>query len=206
MKNPICKGLLASLILLFLSGCAGKIVTSEFEKGKVDGVLDGVVFRILEPQKEYFSYTATLSNKVLSNNCSPKLLSRIIDAPSSKLYSVGYEAALFEKHKFSVTLNENGTLNNVNSESTPASPTELLEIAKGAVGIGLTLNILAKKNEGKAPPCNQDPKMIFRRCSINDNDAAINGNDAAINGNDAVKEASCQKQAREDFEKWNNAI
>ena len=146
------------------------------------------------------------SNKVLSNDCSPELLSRIIDAPSDDLYSVRYKAALaFEKHKFSVTLNENGTLKNVNSESTPASPKELLEIAKGAVGIltgqpglaGSSVKIKTKEKaaedgDEKAPLCNQDPKMIFRRCSIKDND----------NDNGEVK-VSCQEQAWEDFRNWN---
>lgn len=85
--------------------------------------IKGIPFRIVEPQIEYSAHLTRMKNGQEDWTCDPSLLSRVIEnTPSTAWYTVSYQPGYFEKHKFSVTLNDNGTLSSVNTESTPVGP------------------------------------------------------------------------------------
>ena len=179
-KNLIWVCILISLSLA-LSGCSGKIYTkpdngaeSKNNAKPKNNAKDGVPFRIAEKQMEYFSYTSIIEKGgARTNNCSSYLLGRIVFAPSDTLYYLYYKPATFEKHTFSVTLNENGTLKSVNTTSMPTSPKEFVDAVKeigAAISSGFsTLSV----DEEELPPCTASPITIFGRCPIEDSGECI---------------------------------
>ena len=157
--------------VLVLGSCSGKIVTkycgstvqdckfqnangettSTTEKGQ------GVPFRMTESRMEYFTYTTHPTQQT----CTFPLRNRIVENVPGDWYTIAYKPAPFEQHKFSVTLNPNGTLSSVNAESTPVTPEALVKAAvAGFTGAGIIGKLLPS-----GAPCT-DTLVILGRCKI----------------------------------------
>ena len=108
-----------------------------------EGFKGGTPFRVVEPQMEYFIYTTRMEEDgQASPNCERRVLTRLAgDEPSADWYTISYEPRLFEKQKFSVTLNDNGTLSSVATESTPIS---LQELERFTIGCSLAAGLVLR--------------------------------------------------------------
>ena len=168
---------LVVFIVLLLGSCSGKIVTkyhgstlnfSECQ-GDPDSTssgqeettqcVEGVPFRATGSRMEYFTYTTHPTEQ----KCTFQLLSRIVHNVPGDWYTIAYKPAKFEQHKFSVTLNPNGTLSSVNAESTPVTPETLVEaVVKGAAPAMLT-----RSHED----CTDTP-TVLGRCKMMENSSA----------------------------------
>ena len=176
------------LVAVMFGGCAGEIVTKKYN---LDGDAKGVLFRLVRPQMEYLTYT-TLPGQI---TCTPQLRNRIVEGmPADDWYAIGYEPEKFERHKFSVVLNPNGTLNTVNMDSTPITLKDLVEAATTlAPGLPATLfpkpeqeseqeqnDKKGKNNDTISRPCTETP-FILGRCLLEDNGTPIKECVKAVN-------------------------
>ena len=122
------------LFVLLLSGCSGTIYTVQNPKFE-NGVTEGVLFYGYKPvekkvlfdrirHKKTGDITHSMYENPQSNKyCAPNVIvKKVIEADYSTVYAVKYVPGWFETNKFSVTL-EKGTLQSVNSESTPGVKT-----------------------------------------------------------------------------------
>lgn len=167
-----------------IGGCSGHIIVKKYPEYDTNGTevkeAHGVLFRVPESWDEYFRYTTIQkADGTLSYNCNPQTHIRTVhDFPSSQLYTLGYQPREFEKHKLSVTLNANGTLASVNTESTPITLKEILEsaqLASGIPGILFPAEQTTPAAEGEAdgrknsrrhlPPCTGNPQFV-KRCPV----------------------------------------
>ena len=141
-------------------------------KDKAKKKLHGIPFRIAETWKDYFTYTTVETSGV---KCYPPLYVRTLDnVPSSDFYTIVYKTDWFEKTKFGVTLNANGTLASVSVESTPVSPKDLAEIAQIVAGLPMFLPSLPETDSQAElmpsptlPHCTENPEPLGR-CRIGD--------------------------------------
>ena len=180
MTNSIYSTLTAILLAsIFLVGCTGKFHVVELTDKENTETTRGIPVRFMETQKEWFSYTTVRQlDGINSPNCKPMLLLRFVDAPTDKKYRIYYESVGFEKNKIKITLNPNGTLGSVDSESTPVSLAEVTkfvgDLSKLVDPAGKVLGQTEKDfdkslpKEKSTPLCNAKPEAIFERCSVNE--------------------------------------
>ena len=149
----------------WLVGCTGHLYTvknPDFPNGK--GKTDGVIVYLPQAWVVTFQTTQFVNKdgKVTNTKCEPIKNYEFITMPDySTQYAIAYKPGLFESNKFTVKLDENGVLKEINEEATSAAK-ETLQIVKETLGIAKQMGEMVPKSTqapGK-PPCNAGKEII----------------------------------------------
>jgi hypothetical protein len=162
-RGGFMKYLLVVLSLGLLAGCAGKVYTTENPKPDSCGRINGVI--VYQPKPMIFVIETTQAQDKNGNvvgssderTCKPVKSFEVVSVPDyTKPYAVGYDAALFSSHKFSLELDK-GVITKVNNESTSAAK-DTVDVVKGVLG---TAKEFVKERDF-VPACNAGKKIVGR--------------------------------------------
>ena len=160
------------IIVSVLWSCSGHITIERHMDG-LPQEIPGIPFRLTETQIEYSAYLTHMEEDKIGWACEPSLLPRIIEnAPSADWYTISYQPAPFEKHKFSVTLNANGTLSSVNTESTPVGPQEIAEAAEKFDSLSVWALLSPSSGMEKSSTSCTGTLQVLGRCSMTNENCA----------------------------------
>lgn len=139
------KNLSIFFLVIVISACSGSIYTIQNPKF-IDGKTEGVLFYGYKPVEKKVLFdrirhpkTGDITHSIYelpgsSKYCAPNVITKkLIEADYETVYAIKYEAGWFETNKFGVVLDK-GTLQSVNSESTPGVKTAV-ESLQGIVSL-----------------------------------------------------------------------
>ncbi|MFA5276651.1 MAG: hypothetical protein WC417_07155 [Candidatus Omnitrophota bacterium] len=166
------------LVFIFaglLAGCAGRLYTIKDPQPGPNGRINGLI--VYQPKSMVLITETTEAEDGKGNiigssknkTCQPVQSFEIVTGPDySKPYAVGYDAALFESHTFSLELDK-GVVTKVNYESTSGAK-ETLDALSGALGVAKDVmaggakfkatEILPEESKTSARKCNVGKKII----------------------------------------------
>ena len=132
-----------------VAGCTGKVVMSPLSpktlkekyhnRKDIDGVIVYRPIQVIEVDKlvqiDVSSGKGANSSSVLSGDCSPTKIQRVVTIPDyDHPYAIRYSHGVLESYKFGITLNPDGVLTSVNDQSTPDQGKTLDNIVTAATG------------------------------------------------------------------------